>query len=412
MHNTHQDILTDELRRFRFTLKRGGDVERHLVLKFGIPLATSDATLFLDTIRAESHWVWVSVTVSTNAVSSSLFAPWQPSLAVSPWRFLQFLHIAEGFLSESSAIPRSFTLSPEDAPSLRHVVVSIGNEDLKQCVLPWSQLSRVWLSAFPNNLSDYFEVLSQCSRAEKCVFELPTQVLRHGISPVENISPSPMHIHSLFIQFPSFDSSATVALDMISTPALKELSLSSTSISQASDIAAIQAAERLIRRSGCNITKLQLGVNHLGPQCPELLAPILDTVSGSLLSLTLVLYNTSPSYFTSPAPKLPRLEVLQLVTTERIMPAQRSEDVDHFVRWAQTWSQSIADVLSGDKLDRRKEGVRFTYVSVPASPMLGFYYSLHRNPDYCRNGRLEATHSAVQRLNEDGWHLDIIFVDP
>ena len=410
MHSTHQDALADELKRLRFILKKGGDVKRHFVLKFDIPLATSDATPLLDTIRAEPHWRHISITTPTSSISPSLFARPQPSIAAPPWRLLQFLHIAENRMM-SPVTPPSFTLSPEDAPALREVVIDIGVGDLRRCILPWSQLSRVWLGAFSNNISDYLEVLSQCSSAEKCVFEPPSWVIRRGLSPAENVSLFPIAVQSLCIQFPTFDSGATSAMDRISTPELKELSLSSSSILQdvASDVAAIQAAERLIRRSACNITTLQLGVNNLGPRYRDLLSPILDAVSRTLLHLTLVLYDASPSYFTTATPNLPQLETLQLVTTERTLPSERTEDVGEIVGWARKWSRSITDVLSGDELDERKESVRLTYVSL-MKPELG-YYGLHKNPDYGRNGCSDTTHAGVHRLNEEGWRLDVIFED-
>ncbi|TEB33641.1 hypothetical protein FA13DRAFT_163615 [Coprinellus micaceus] len=411
VQSTHQATLDDELRRLRFSLDRGGDVMRHLVLNIDAPLAETNATPLLDAIRAEQNWVHVSITSSGASISSSLFAPLQPSHPISPWRFLRFLHIAEPQVL--SIVPQvcSFNLSPEDAPALREVVAGIGAGDLRQCILPWGQLSHISLGPFANNVSDYLEVLSRCLRAEKCVFEPPAWATRDELPPaVDNTLSSPLPIRSFCIQFPRFTSRATALMDRLSTPELKELSLSSTSLDVASDVGAIQSAERLIRRSMCNITALQLGVNNLGPRNPELLAPILNAVSESLLSLSLVMYGAATSYFTTVAPGLPRLKVLQLVNTGHPLIIWRDSDVGNVVRWAQTWTSSISAVLPEGQLSKRKDETHLTYVWI-SEPNVGFF-NLHKNPDYCRNGRSDTTHPAVQQLNEDGWHLDIIVVGP
>lgn len=158
----------------------------------------------------------------------------------------------------------------------------------------------------------------------------------------------------------------------------------------------------------CNITALQLGVNNLGRRNPELLAPILDAVSESLLSLSLVMYGAATSYFTTVAPGSPQLKVLQLVNTGRPLHAWRNSDVGNVVRWAQKWTSSISAVLPEGQLSKRKDETHLTYVWI--SELNVGFFSLHRNPDYCRNGRSDTTHPAVQRLNEDGWNLGIILV--
>ncbi|TEB33642.1 hypothetical protein FA13DRAFT_163614 [Coprinellus micaceus] len=207
-------------------------------------------------------------------------------------------------------------------------------------------------------------------------------------------------------------------MDKLITPHLTHLALCSITFPDSEVLGepdnAIMAAERMLRRSRCDLILLRLGVNSPGLQHNTTLGPILSAVGSSLRSLTICIHQLPVSCFTTVANPFLELDSLNLLITERAHTEERTRGIEDFGRWGEAWTATLGASLSKDSLEKRKADGKFVPVSLP-EPKL-YYFTLQgvsRREVYSRGRVLRKTRLSqnLQHLKEDGWSFDVVFVE-
>ncbi|KAJ3513112.1 hypothetical protein NMY22_g15135 [Coprinellus aureogranulatus] len=419
-----------ELVQLSVALKNGGKIKRHLEVvvespspSFVGPAIPTAYSPFLrpafDSIRRAGFFESVNIKAVNDSVAGSLFSPPNPSpSSTTPWTHLRSLCIAESWIYPTRNI-RPFAITSNDAPMLREVTLRALFADLAKCSLPWAQLTIVRLDGVSNDVGDYLAILSQCIRVEESGYS--RLLVQRGYDIPESLPtslPDPVSvtipIRSLSLTCCDVGPAAAAQLDRLRTPNLLDISL--TIISSSPDKGAhvdslIEAFGRLILRSRCSITNLQLVINKPGVQFPHHISALLHAISPSVRVMTLAVHGLSLSLFQTWSLDCPKLDALRLTTLNRTMWVQRITDTFGFTGWIQAWTSSLTRTMSPEELARRKNTAQLVYTSLPepeASTLQSGEAPAARQGD----GHDEMGSDSIDLLRKEGWNIVMLYVGP